>query len=178
MKPIWRNVAERAYNSAFGLDEISTAMMPALARDCQDEIPPSFINGLRDLCEKQESHLFKDNVPEQVEALGRDAGNGLGRRVFENVVHLSKQEELNVFTAVKALERAIAERAAKSNRQIEEHTLRNSSVSRTNNLRTRLEQATAKAPINALARQVLKLDERPARSSPKRHGLDEGPKIK
>lgn len=179
MKPKWRSVAERAYNGAYGLDEISTAMMPAVARDCQDEMSPRFIDRLRGVCEQQEALLFKDDIPAQMDALRREAGNGIGRRVLENVVRLSKQEEVNVLTAVKAVERAIAERLAKANRQIEEHTLRESSTARANDVRARLEQATAKTQLTGLARQVLKLENgRPARASAKRDGLDEGPKIK
>ena len=82
-------------------------------------------------------------------------------------------------TAVKAIERAVAERMAKSNRQIEEHTLRKTTVSRANDVRTRLEQATAQTPVTGVARQVLRLDNnRPARSSAKRAGLEEGPSLK
>ena len=179
MKPKWRSVAERAYNRAFGVDEISAAMMPALHGDCQDEMSPRFLGQLRNICEQQETLLFKDNIPARLEALKQEAGNGMGRRVLENVVRLSKQEEVNVITAVKAIERACVERLARTNWQMEEHTLRKSTVTRTNDLRSRLEQATAKAPVTGVARRLLKLDnDRPARASTKRGGLDEGPSIK
>ncbi len=179
MKPKWRSVAERAYNRAFGLDEISTAMMPALVKDCHDEMTPRFIDGLRGLCERQETLLIKDDMQVQLEALRQEAGAGMGRRVLDNVARLSQQEEVNVMTAVKAIERAVAERMARSNRQIEEHTLRKSTVSRANDVRTRLEQATAQTPVTGVARQVLKLaNNRPARSSAKRAGLEEGPSLK
>lgn len=181
MKPKWRSVAERAYNRAFGLDEICTAMMPALASDCHDEIPTRFIDSLRGICEQQESLLFKDDIRAQLEALRPAAGSGMARHVLENVVRLSKQEEVTVITAMKAIERACTDRLAKSNRQMEEHTLRKSTVSRANDLRNRLEQATANAKdqVAGLARQLLKLDNnRPARSTSKRDGLDEGPSIR
>jgi hypothetical protein len=181
MKPKWRSVAERAYNRAFGLDDISTAMMPALVSDYQDEITPRFIDSLRGICEQQETLLFKDDIQAQLEALQPEAGTGMGRHVLENVVRLSKQEEVSVFTAAKAIELTFVDRLAKSNRQMEEHTLRKSTASRTNDLRNRLEQATAnaRAKVAGLARQLLKLDNnRPARSISKRGGLDEGPSIR
>lgn len=179
MKPKWRNVAERAYNRAFGIDEIGTAMLPALARDCHDEMSPRFIEGLRDLCEQHEPHLFIDDVSDRVRDLRRDAGNGIGRRVLEYFERFAVKERVTVDTAVKALECAGTERLAKSNRQIEEHTLRKVTVSRANDVRSRLEQATATTPLASLARQVLKLDDMgTARSSAKRDGLDEGPGIK
>ena len=95
MKPKCRSVAERAYNRAFGLDDISTAMMPALVSDCQHEITPRFIDSLRGICEQQETLLFKDDIQAQLEALRPEAGTGMGRHVLENAVRLSKQEEVH-----------------------------------------------------------------------------------
>lgn len=181
MKPKWRSVAERAWNGAFGVDEISAAMMPALHGDCQDEMSPRFVDGLLKICERQEGLLFKDVGAADLESLRRDAGTGMGRHVIDNVIRLSKQETLNVLTAAKAIESAFTDRLAKNNRQMEEHTLRKSTASRANQLRSRLEQATAnaKAQLTGLSRQILKLDSnRPARTTSKRDGLDEGPNIK
>ena len=178
MKRKWKSVAERAYNYAFSVDEISAAMIPALAGDCQDEMSPRFIEHVLRLCEEQETLLIKDDAKPRLEALREDAGNGIGRRVLENVERLSREEEVSVLTLVKATEAAILERAAKSNRLIEEHILRKPTVTRASGVRTRLEQATGNAPLARLARQVFKLDSaRPSRSTAKRDGLDEGPSI-
>jgi len=178
MKPKWRNVCERAYNRSFGIDEISTAMLPALAMDCHDEMSPLFLERLRGLCEHNETHLFM-NLTERVQDLRREAGIGMGRRVLEHFERFAAKESVTVNTAVKAIECAGSERLAKSNRQIEEHTLRKVTVSRAKDVRSRLEQATAMTPLTSLARQVLKLDDiGTARSLAKRDGLDEGPGIK
>jgi hypothetical protein len=179
MKPKWRSVAERAYNRAFGIDEIGTAILPALARDCHDEMSPGFIQGLRGLCEHDKTLLFMHNVSEGVQELRPEAGNGIGRRVLEHFERFAARGPVTVSTAVKAIECAGAERIAKSNRQIEEHTLREVTVSRANEVRDRLEQATATTQLTSLARQLLKLDDSgAARSSAKRDGLDEGPGIR
>lgn len=181
MKPKWRHVAERAYNTAHGIEDISAAMMPALYADCQTEIPPRLIEGLRRICESQEGRLFKDDSASLLESLRQDAGTGLGRNALDNVVRLSRHEELNVFTAVKAFENALTDWVAKNNRQMEEHTLRKTTASKANKLRNRLEQATAhaKEQFSGLSRQILKLDNtRPPRKVSKRGGLDEGPSIK
>jgi hypothetical protein len=177
MKPKWRSVAERAYNCTFAVDEISAAMLPALARDCHDEMSPRFVEVLRGLCEQQETLLF--NLSDRVEGLRPEAGTGIGRRVLEHFERFAAKESVTVNTAVKAIECAGAERLAKSNRQIEEHTLRKVNVSRANDVRSRLEQATATTTLTSLARQVLKLDDvGAARSSGKRDGLEEGHGIK
>jgi hypothetical protein len=181
MKPKWRSVAERAWNGAFGIHEISAAMMPALRGDCQDEIPPRLVDGLLKIVDRQEGLLFKDVGAADLEALRSEAGTGMGRHALDNLIRLSKQEQLNVLTLAKAFDSTFLDRLAKTNRQMEEHTLRNAPVSRTNQLRSRLEQAAshAKTLISGLTRQILKLDNnRPARLTSKRDGLDDGPSIK
>src|SRR5258706_114140 len=140
MKPKWRSVAERAYNPAFGIDEISTAMLPALAKDFHDEMSPRFIEALR--CLHHDTLPLISDLSERVEDLRREAGNGIGRRVVEHIERFAAKEGVTLNTAVNAIECASAERLAKSNRQIEEHTLRNGTVSRSNDVRSRLEQAT------------------------------------
>jgi hypothetical protein len=179
MKRAWRIVAERADNRAFGIDEICTAMIPALARDCRDEMSPEFTSRIRGLFERQETLLIKDDIALALEALRHGAGVGIGRRLIESVARISTDAVASVRTLVKALAAVLQERAARSSRQIEEHSLRKSTAPRASSVRARLEQATADAPFYALARQVLKLDnKRPARSSGKRGGLDEGPSIR
>jgi hypothetical protein len=179
MKRKWQDVAERADNRTFGIDEVSNAMIPALAGDCRDEMSSGFIEQIRGVCEEQESLLIKDDIRARMEALRPEAGTGIGRRLIENVVRISSADAADVIALAKAMTAALAERAARCNRQVEEHYLRQSSASRANNVRGRLEQATAGAALEALARQILKLDNiRPARSSAKRDGLDEGPSIR
>lgn len=178
MKPKWRSVAERAYNRSFDIGDLAGSFGPALVSDCRDETAPTFFDQLRGIGEEQESLLIKDDVRKRFEALRQDAGTGIGRRILDNVIRLSEQEEVNVKTIIRAVERAFTERIAKSSRQMEEHAIRETSTSRAGHMRGRLEDATAKTPVTAFARQVLKLEKPPARSSSKRQGLDEGPSLK
>src|SRR6185436_5483040 len=112
MKPKWRSVAERAYNRTFELDEFSTAMMPALAKDCHDEMTSRFIDSVRGLCEQQETLLFKDDIPARQEGLRQEAVTGMGSRELDHLVRLSKRREVTISTAVNAIERAVVERIA------------------------------------------------------------------
>ena len=179
MKRKWQFVAERADKDAHGIDEISIALIPALEGDCRDEITPGFIESIRKIYAEQDTLLFKHDINAQVKALRVNAGSGIGRRIIENVVRLSPDKEAGLDALVKALSYALTERAARCNRQVEEHYLRESTASRANNVRSRLEQGLAGAPIEALARQILKIDScRPSHKSVKRHDLDEGPKIR
>lgn len=178
MKPKWRSLAERAYNRNFDIDDIATAMGPALVSDCRDETTPAFFAGLRHIFEEQEGLLIKDNVRQRLEALRPEAGTGIGRRILDNAIRLSEEAEASVKSLVQSVERALRERAAKSCRQMEEHAQRETSVSRASHMRGRLEQATTKAPLTSIAKQMLKIEKPPARSSKKRQGLDEGPSLK
>ncbi len=178
MKPKWRSIAERAWNRNFDVAEITTAMGPAIISDCRDETAPGFFDGLRSICEEQENLLIKDNVRERFEALRPEAGTGIGRRILDNVIRLSEQEEVSVKTAIAAIERAGVEHVVKHSRQIEEHAQRETSEYRSRHMRPRLEEAAAKAPLTSVAKQLLKIEKPPSRSSAKRKGLEEGPKLK
>lgn len=178
MKPKWRSVAERAFNRNFDLSDLATAMGPALIGDCRDETTSGFFDSLRSICEEQENLLIKDNVRERFEALRPDAGTGIGRRILDNVIRLSEQDEVSVKTAIVAIERACIERIAKSSGQMEEHAQRETSVSRARHMRPRLEDATTKAPVTSVAKQMLKIERPPSRTSAKRKGIEEGPRLK
>jgi hypothetical protein len=178
MKPKWRGIAERAWNRNFDIDEITTAMGPALISDFRDETGPGFFDSLRSICEEQENLLIKDNVRERFEALRQEAGTGIGRRVLDNVIRLSEQDEVTVKTAIVAIERAGTERIAKSGRQMEEHAQRETSAYRSRHMRPRLEEATTKAPVTSVAKQLLNIEKPPSRASGKKKGLEEGPKLK
>jgi hypothetical protein len=175
MKRSWQHVAERADNRAFAVDEISTAMIPALERDCRDEMSSEFVDHIRRVFEEQEALLIRDDVKARVEGLRREAGCGIGQKLLENVAQISAGDAPGVLELLKAMTAALADRAARCSRQAEEHYLRKSTASRANNVRARFEQGIAGAALEALARQILKLDARsPARSTLKRAGLDDG----
>lgn len=179
MKRNWRSVAERADNPSFAVEEIGNAMVPALAGDCRDELSPGFIDNIRETVEEQERLLIKDDIRSLAHALRPEAGAGIGRRLIEIVALVSSADAPDLTALVRAMKAALAERAARCIRQIEEHYLRKSSASRANDVRARLEQAIASASLDVLARQILKIDDsRPARASAKRDGLDEGPNIR
>jgi len=179
MKRNWKSVAERADNRSFGVDDISTAMIPALAGDCRDEIRPGLIDRVRGIVEEQESLLIKDNVGDRIAALRAEAGHGIGQRFIDNVVRIAAKDIPETVDLVEAMTAALAERATRGSWQVEEHYLRASTASRANNVRARLEQGRLGAALDGLARQILRLDnDRPARSIAKRDGLEEGPRLK
>lgn len=174
MKRGWQRVAERADNRAFAADEISTAIIPALEQDCRDEMSTGFIDGIRRVFEEQESMLFKDDVRARIEDLRGQAGCGIGRTLLDNVVQISATDTAGVAALINAMTAALGDRATRCSRQTEEHYYRNSTAPRAINVRARFEEGIASASLDALARQVLKLDARSPARPLKRDGLDDG----
>jgi hypothetical protein len=178
MPPGWRRVAERGANVAFSSEEISKALIPALEQTCHAEMSPELIDGVRVVLEAQEASLFKDDLRPKMEALREVAGCGIGRTFLDNVIQLSPQGAAKLDDLATAMTAALTDRAARGARQIEELLCRKKTTPRAQNTRARIEQSIAGSPLEALARQILKLDARdPARSTLRQQGLDDGVRI-
>jgi hypothetical protein len=73
---------------------------------------------------------------------------------------------------------ALIDRAARGARQVEEHYCRNSTMSRAIDTRSRIDQAISASPIEALARQLLKMEvRRSERPALRQQGLDDGVRL-
>ena len=175
MRAGWKRVAERAGNVAYPMDEITAAIGPAVAQDCRQELSPDFLQSICAIYTEQDGSLFKDDVRPQIEALRDAAGYGIGRALLNNVARISPAEASQVEALVAAFAATLKDRAARGARQVEEHLLRKSGVPRALNTRARIDLASANAPYEALARELLKLKTRaPNRSALKKQDLDDG----
>jgi len=175
----WKRVAESADNEAFRTPEIGEALAAALKQDCRAEVSTQFLHDFCAICLKQEGCLFKDQSGADLDNFRESAldlrFSVLEQSVLEHAIQLSGKGESGVVLGVKALADALAVRAAAGARQVEEHYCRESTVPRARRVRERIEQAIGHVPVQSLARQILKLDPRPAgRHSVKRRGLDDG----
>jgi len=178
MPPRWKRVAERCANVAFATEEITAVLMPALQQDCQSELSPELIDGIRSVFHDHGSSLFKDDPKPRLEALREVAGCGIGATLLNNVLELSPTGAAELGDFANAMTAALEDRAARSARQIEEHYYRKSTAPRAVNTRARLDQSIAASPLAALARQILKLDEKaPARQTIRMQGLDDGVRL-
>ncbi|HUN86782.1 MAG TPA: hypothetical protein VMU48_20545 [Terracidiphilus sp.] len=178
MPPCWRRVAERCANVAFSTEEITNALIPALHQDCQSELSAEFIDGIRAVLDDQGSSLFKDDPRPRLEALREVAGCGIGVTLLDNVMELSPGGAAQLDDFAGAMAAALEDRAARRARQIEEHFYRKTTAPRALNTRTRLDQSIAASPLAALARQILKLDDKaPARQTVRMQGLDDGVRL-
>lgn len=176
MSRAWQRVAERAANSAFTVNEITDAMIPALRQDCSSVA--GLIEDVRTIFEEQQGVLFKTDVRPHLAALMDQAGCGVGRLWLENIVQLSPSGAAELDVLATAFTEALIERAAKGARSVEEHFYRNTSAPRAQNTRARIEQSISHSPIAGLAREILKLESRqPERSNLRQQGLDDGVRL-
>jgi K+-sensing histidine kinase KdpD len=178
MPPAWKRVAERADNAAFESDEIRKALIQALEHDCRTEMSPALLDDVRSLIEGQDASLFKSDVRPQLEALRTDAGYGIGNRLLNNLIQLSPQGEADFNLLARAMADALEDHAERRSRQVEEHYQRKSTASRAHNTRERMAQSISGSPIEALARQIFKIEApSKARSTLRQQGLDDGVKL-
>ena len=178
MPPRWKRVAERCANIAFSAEEITNALIPALRQDCQSHLRPEFIDGIRSVFDDQGSSLFKDDPKPRLEALRNVAGCGIGATLLNNLMELSPSGAAEVNDFATAMTAALEDHAARSARSIEEHYYRKATAPRAVNTRRRLDQSIAASPLAALARQILRLDDKaPARQTVRMQGLDDGVRL-
>lgn len=180
MRRGWKQVAERGDNYAFEPDEISEAIIPALEQDYRSETPKPLLDAVWSILCDQQSSLFNTDTETaaRLEALRTEAGTGIGRVVVEQAILVAEKGDRGRDAVVQALNNALTDRAARGARQVEEHYLRSSSSLRATQVRSRIEEGIAGAGINALARQILTLDQGSSPRPKKHEGLDDGVKLK
>jgi hypothetical protein len=178
MRRSWKRVAECADNQVFEREEVGNAIIRALEQDCKEEVNPEFMSNLWRVCSDQEGYLFKDDVRPQLEALRGTAGCGIGRVVLDLAIETCASGTTGLGFRLKTMTDALTDRMARCARQVEEHYCRKSTEPRANSVRERIEQATDRAAIEGLARQILKLEPgRPDHPPLKREGLDDGVRL-
>lgn len=178
MRPAWKRVAECADNGAFEADDVRNAIGPALEQDCRREISPEFLSDLQRICRDQAESLFKGDVQPALEELKGTAGSGIERTVLNYAIQAAAKGGSGDSVAEKAMTEALADRAARGARQVEEHYLRKSTLPRANNVRGRIEEGINGVDMTSIARRLLGGDGKKSSAKPsKRRGLDDGVKL-
>ena len=178
MRPSWRRVAEYGDNKAFAPDEVSRAIVQALADDCRRELPSEFVEALGVLIRDSDSLLFNEPLAPKLDALGQASGCGIDRSILGYASEMIADGSSNTEVLVEATEAALKDRASRGARQVEEHYLRKSSTPRAKDVRLRIEDAIRGPHIQALARQILKIDPRPSNHEHVRQdGLEDGVRL-
>jgi hypothetical protein len=171
MRPWWKQAALRADKSAFDIAECREAMEVALEGEFREELRPSFVKGLKNAYE--EPGLFSPAESSHLRTLAPTTP--LERRVLDNIAVLSREDAVEMNALVSAIAGAIRNEAPRFNRQIEEHYRRKSGPGHARRERERLDEATARADVEGLARRLLRPDRpRTAPAVNKKTGLDDG----
>lgn len=174
MRQGWRRLAECGDNHAFAPDEVSEAIIPALEQDCRAEMAESFLDGLWRIFCGRESALFEVSISQELQVLRQVTGPGIGRVILDHAILAADRGKLGKDGLLEAVRNGLTDRAARGARQVEEHYYRESSTPRAQRVRARIEKAIAGAPVEGLARRILKIEDGPAARLTIRQGLDDG----
>ena len=174
MKPRWKRVADRAFKAAFSVDQVGEAVEGALREDWRAEVPPEFRKALAKAV-LDDGALFADQALRDVDHLRGECASPLQAAAIDEV-RAALEMGLRGSAAIEAgVAGALAQRALRAARQIEEHILREVGRS-VPGLRSRLESAIEESQVRDLTRAVLSGSRRQVRL-PKREGLEEGPRL-
>jgi hypothetical protein len=172
----WKRLAECADNFAYSLDEVAGAFLPALDQSCREEVPEGVWRSLESIFADQQQTLFAEQKVELIAALRPQvAGLALGCTLVDSAVQTASKGALSPEALVISATQALALRATRGNKQVEEHYYRKSNERRTEQIRERLEGGLKNAALETLARQHLNMSTVPKSShSSKQSGLDDG----
>lgn len=176
MRPGWRKLAERAATSSFDRQQTAEAIPDALGDDWRHEGCDDLVRELRAvLNNNRQGSLFDQQKEEKIEALKNvsAAGYPLPRLLLECVTQAVENGQDGAEALAAGTERALGERLARGNLQVEEH-FRRSNGDKTSAVRTGLQHAASEVSLKALANRFLKAGGSSPPPAPKRDGLDDG----
>lgn len=174
-RPAWKKFAERADQKAYAAEDVAEALIPALKQDWLAEVVGGLVRGIEDiLCEPQ-GDIFADRVQQLEELRPSTAGLPMGCEFIDAAIVAVQLTPDAPDILEDVATSVLTSRAYNCGRQIDEHFLRESTAKRALNVRARMEEGIAIAPIRVLARSLLGIGERTARPSMRKHdGLDDG----
>ena len=175
MRRAWKTLAAQADNKAFTLDHVAEAACFALAGDWQMEIPPTVVKAVASVFgDEAQTGLFTGDI-QALTRLRTDSGSPLMAAFIDAAADVITDGLRGPQAIERAIEATLLERALRELRAVEEHFLRRSPRDRAVNVRVRLENSVALAPLGELARAIAKGAASVRRFQPeKRDGLDEG----
>lgn len=176
MQKGWRKLAQRGANSTFDPGQIAEAIPDALGDDWQHDGCDDIVRELRSaLGDTRQQSLFGESVEDKLEALKSISPSGFPlRRLLLECVTQAVESGLDGAEAIAGgTERALGERLARGNLQVEEH-YRRSQSEQTAAVRRGLQSAAAEISLKDLARKFLKTGGSSTPPAPRRDGLDDG----
>lgn len=175
MNRLWKRLSEYADNNAYSIDEVAEAFLPALEQSWRDEVPDQVWHRIKSVMLNNQRALFGDQNAEEIAALRYEAAGPLGRCLVDAAEKAVSTGARGPDVLVEVATQALLQRAARGNKQVEEHWYRKSNSKRTENVRSRLENALDKAAVSTLVRHRLDMNVEPiSLRSRKQRDLDDG----
>jgi hypothetical protein len=171
----WKDLAQRAAQSAFSPDEVRKALPYALTRD----ILEGPLAAVRDIMNGD--FLFPQMRIEQLEALRQShRGSAPANLLVDCAVEAADNGLRGDAGTEAALKSAFEDTARNACRGIEEHYQREASSRSAGYVRERLDTARQQLDCGSLARELLSSEKPPVRRSvtlPRQTGIDDGPTL-
>lgn len=175
MSPKWRALAKLAGNSAHSAAEVAEAVPAALAADWR-EIGHPFLRQMRAaLGDDDRGMLLSEVAKQELGLLRAKARNPMEALLADNAMDVLRDGHRGAAAFEEAAAAAIAERAERGQRQVEEHYRREASQGKATDIRARLTDSMTAANLRALASALVAgVSLRDLTPSIDRSGLDVG----
>ena len=177
MRRTWQHVAERADRAAFTPDEVCEKLVLALHQDWKAEVPLDLLRELRGIVCARQGTLFDEGQRGELEALRPLAtGHTFGSVFLDFAIMAVTAGHEGEDGLVRAARDTITDVLARSERQIEEHYLRQCERDRVARLLRQLRLAKERMDCGSLAKTLLGHSDAdiPARAPGRSLGLDDG----
>lgn len=175
MSTAWRRLAEFCENQNFEPADIRDVAIKALESDWRDGVPEQVLDDIRSLFLDPQGDLFAQQRIDRLEALRRStAGHGIARLFLDCAAASFGNGGSGVEALAEVGTNTLLTRASRGMRQVEEHYFRSATTALATSVRSRLEEACRTAPVESLARDLLKVGPRVQRESSKHFDLDDG----
>jgi hypothetical protein len=181
MTPAWKKFAEWAHKAAFEPEEVVGRVVPALEETWHDEHCGEVIRAIRAILgDSRQTDMFGQDKSVELEAARRSlsAGYPMRRLIVDHIMQSVANGKFGIDAVCEGVENALRDRAARGPRQVEEHYLRKQSPeTMAARVRSRMEDAVARAPITGLARRLSGLAAAIPPQSVKQQGLEDGVRL-
>lgn len=175
MPKAWKELAYRADNKAFAVEDVRAALPAALAADWQD-VPDDVKATVQDVLNPAHPSLFPDEGLERLERCrAATAGAPLGVALVGLAIDALTLSAPQGASLLDVVTNALLGDAFGRSRQMEEHYYRKSNQLRAADLRGRLDGSIAQTDFSSIANIILSNGfGNSTRLPPKQSGLDDG----
>ena len=175
MRAGWKRTAEQADKPAYSAAEVTDAICRAVEEDWRAEISDSCASRLGRILGDRQLSLLDDTRAAQFAAVRRslEGSGSLGGVLIDCAEEAVARGKFGDDALREAVGNALADRALRNAKQVEEYYHRNS-TQRGINVRERLDEAITRVSFDAVTNRVLRIGDRPAGRTEKQQGLDDG----